>query len=210
MRHLYPDDADYPSVLRQYRYSKTLPVISKMGNLEILQNKTIALFCSVKCPGNLILQTYDLAQTLRNASITVISGFHSPMEQECLILLLRGTQPIIHCPARGLEGMRLSTTWEEAISQNRLLLLSPFAGKLRRATANFAQQRNSFVTALADAVFIAYAASGSKTETFARQVLAWGKPLLTLESPDNSKLMALGAKPIQPDNITAIHLNLIP
>lgn len=29
-----------------------------------------------------------------------------------------------------------------------------------------------------------------------------GKPLLTLESPDNSELMALGAKPVQPDNIT--------
>lgn len=200
MRHLCPDNADYPSVLRQYRHTKTLPVVSAIGNLDLLQAKPLAFFCSVKCPGNLILQTYDLALALRNAGITVISGFHSPMEQECFTLLLRGTQPVIHCPARSIAKMRLSTEWKNAIAQNRLLLLSPFEGKVRRATADLAQTRNSFVTALAEDVFIAYAAAGSKTEVFARQVLAWGKPLLTLDSPENTGLITLGAKPVQPDS----------
>ena len=62
----------------------------------------LALFCSVKCPGKLIMDTYDLAQHLRDIGVTVISGFHSPMEQECLHILLRSPNPVIWCLARGL------------------------------------------------------------------------------------------------------------
>lgn len=53
----------------------------------------LALVCSVKCPGDLILKTYDLAQQLREAEVTIIGGFHSLMERECLTILLRGNQP---------------------------------------------------------------------------------------------------------------------
>jgi hypothetical protein len=40
------------------------------------------------CPGNLIVTTYDIAQILRNAGMTVISGFHSPMERARVELIL--------------------------------------------------------------------------------------------------------------------------
>ena len=65
---------------------KTMQTI---GDAAILNQPKVALFCSVKCPGKLILETYDLAKRFRNEGILVISGFHSPMEQECLRILLR-------------------------------------------------------------------------------------------------------------------------
>jgi hypothetical protein len=34
------------------------------------------------------LKTYDLARDLRDADVPVIGGFHTPMEKECLRLLL--------------------------------------------------------------------------------------------------------------------------
>ena len=52
---------------------------------------------------------------------------------------------------------------------------------------------------MAHRVFIAHAAPGGKTETFARKVLDWGKPLLTLESDRNANLMALGARAVTPE-----------
>ena len=58
--------------------------IQCIGNPEILHNTKLALFCSVKTPGDIILKTFDYARYLRQQDITVISGFHSPMEQECL------------------------------------------------------------------------------------------------------------------------------
>jgi len=70
--------------------------IPALGNLDILRHNSTAFFCSSKCPGDLIVKTYDIAQILRDAGMTVISGFHSPMERECLTILLRGTQPVIN------------------------------------------------------------------------------------------------------------------
>ena len=52
------------------------------------------------------------------------------------------------------------------------------------------------MTILADRVFIAHAAPGGKTEAFARKVADSGKPLLTLDSPANANLLALGASSI--------------
>jgi predicted Rossmann fold nucleotide-binding protein DprA/Smf involved in DNA uptake len=181
--------------------------ISGFGNLDILHNKALGFFCSVKCPGNLILQTYDLARALRDAHITVIGGFHSPMEKECLNLLLRGQQPVIICPARSIKGMRLPSEWQLPLSHGRLLLLSPFDDKQRRTTSDLAEKRNEFVAAIADVLFIAHAAPSSKTERFCREVLTWGKPLFTLDSEQNVNLISLGARPVIPNK--APHLMMV-
>src|SRR5207244_7197156 len=78
-----------------------------IGKLQILEQPLLGFFCSTKCPGEVILQTYDLARALREAGIPMIGGFHTPMEKECLALLLRGTQPMVICPARSIAQMRL-------------------------------------------------------------------------------------------------------
>jgi len=173
-------------------------VIAARGNVAILENKLLALFCSARCPGDLILKTYDLARKVRESSTTVVGGFHSPMERECLDLLLRGTQPVVICPARGIERMRLPRHWMTAIDQGRMLILSPFAGTVRRPTIRTAAQRNDFVAAIADAVFVAHASPASKIEAFCRRLHLLGKPLFTLPGPENSSLLALGAVAIDP------------
>jgi predicted Rossmann fold nucleotide-binding protein DprA/Smf involved in DNA uptake len=198
--HIGRDDPRYPPTLRIH--SDSPAYTTALGNLDILRRKKLALFCSVKCPGALILQTYDLARALRDAGVTVIGGFHSPMEKECLTLLLRGTQPVIVCPARSLERMRLPIAWKTPLAENRVLILSPFGVKQRRVTADLAEKRNEFVASLADEVFVTHAARGSKTERFCHEVLAWGKPLLTLESDDNAHLLTLGARPVRPENVS--------
>ncbi|MBI2856665.1 MAG: hypothetical protein HYX93_07455 [Chloroflexi bacterium] len=170
-----------------------------IGNATILNADLLALFCSVRCPGDLILKTYDLARALRDAGVPVIGGFHSPMVKECLRLLLRGQQPVVVCPARGIENMRIPAEWRTPLAEGRLLLLSPFNSSQHRPTAELASVRNDLVAALAHRVFIAHAAPGGKTEAFARKVLEWGNPLLTLESPANANLLALGAQAVRPE-----------
>ena len=172
-----------------------------LGNLRIAGRKKLALFCSKKCPGTLIIRTHDLAHTLRDAEITVIGGFHSPVEKECLGVLLKGRQALIVCPARGLEGMRVPRAWRAPIQQGRLLLLSPFDKKHSRATAALAQKRNEFVAALADAVFVAYAAPGGTMEAFCRTVLGWKRDVLTFACPENTHLLDIGARSVSPDSV---------
>jgi len=114
---IHQGNSGYPSALQEYLGNHAPESIAALGNLDILRRKTLALFCSVKCPGNLILQTYDLAQNLRQAGVTVIGGFHSPMERECLTILLRGTQPIIFCPARSIGRMRIRTEYKKPLEE---------------------------------------------------------------------------------------------
>jgi len=187
----------YPDALAAYLGSRSPEAVYSLGNLDILRHKMLALFCSVKCPGNLILKTYDLARELRNAEVTIISGFHSPMEKECFSILLQGRQPLVWCLARRLTPRGIPGECSPALAEGRLLILSPFDEKTRRTTAATALFRNEFAAALADKVFVAYAAPGSKTESFCRQVLEWDKPLLTFDAPDNAALLSLGVRPIR-------------
>ena len=194
-------DTNYPAGLEQYLKTETPETIWARGNTDLLpgQNATLngdlwALFCSSKCPGEIILKTHDLAQRFKERGIPTISGYHSPVEQECLRVLLRGAQPILLCPARSIENMRLKSAWKDALSEERLLILSIFGNRYRRSTAALAHQRNAFVTALADKICIAHAAEDSKILEFAQRVLAWGKPVFTFETPANQSLFELGAQ----------------
>jgi predicted Rossmann fold nucleotide-binding protein DprA/Smf involved in DNA uptake len=146
-----------------------------LGNPAILSERKLALFCSRQCPGNVILRVYDLARHLRDKEQTVISGFHSPIEQEILSILLRSKQPIIICPARSLEGMRLSSAWRSAIDEGRLLLLSPFTENITRTSARNAIRRNEFVANIADEILIIHTAPKSETEKLTETIKTKGK-----------------------------------
>lgn len=196
----HQDDLAYPSVLLRMLGRDAPPRLAALGNVDVLKQKSLALFCSVKCPGNLIVQTYDLAQHLRQAGITVIGGFHSPMERESLAILLRGTQPVVVCPGRSLDGMRIPMAYKQPLERGRMLLLSPFENRRSRVTVETAVRRNRLVTALADAIFVAHAAPQSKTEQFCREILAWRKPLYTLADEANAHLVTLGATPLDPSS----------
>jgi predicted Rossmann fold nucleotide-binding protein DprA/Smf involved in DNA uptake len=144
----------------------------------------------------LFLRTYDLARALRDAGVPVVSGFHSPIEKDCLDLLLRGNQPVVICPARGILNMRLGRDLKAGVEGKKVLILSPFEETLKRPTAHSSQLRNQFVGALAAAVFVAYAEPGGKTEEFCKLILAGGKPLYTFESRYTKALVDAGAMPI--------------
>ncbi|MCA1597870.1 MAG: hypothetical protein LC769_02415, partial [Chloroflexi bacterium] len=105
------DDVDYPPALARYLGAQAPAGLAVLGQRDLLQQQTLALFCSVKCPGTAILRTYDLVRALRDAGTPVIGGFQSPMERECLALLLRGSGPVIVCPARDIHAMRVPREW---------------------------------------------------------------------------------------------------
>lgn len=197
---IYKNNSNYPGVLNLYLNNTAPEVIAVIGNLSILKNKRLGVLSSVKCPGAIILKTYDLMRDLRAKGVAVISGFHSPMEQECLNILLRGKQSVIVCRARSIEGMRLRGEYKQPLADGRLLLLSPFDARQPRITVENAIIRNRFVAVLADAAFVAYAEPGGKTEQFCREIASWGKRIYTFEDGANANLLELGAKSIHSYN----------
>ena len=167
-----------------------------IGDLAAIGTKTLALFCSKKCPGSLIIRMHDLTHAIRDSGLTAIGGFHSPVEKECFSVLLEGNQPLIICPARSLENMRVPADWRDPMKAGRLLVLSPFGRKERRATANLALKRNEFVAAVADTIIVAHASRGRAIEQLCRKALIWKKRVITFKCPETLNLVQIGAEPV--------------
>lgn len=104
-------DARYPAFLRERLGDAAPTPLSALGNLDLLALPKTALFCCAHCPGKVILTAYDQAAKWRDTGRCVISGFHSPVEKECLQILLRGSQPINICPARSFP-QRVPPDWK--------------------------------------------------------------------------------------------------
>jgi predicted Rossmann fold nucleotide-binding protein DprA/Smf involved in DNA uptake len=169
--------------------------LALVGHTEALRLPLLGLFSSVRCPGDAIVRAYDLARALRNAGVPTVGGFHSPMEKECLDLLLRGHQPVVVCPARSLAGMRIPAAWRPAIADGRLLLVSPFDAHHRRVTADLADHRNAMVAALSTAILVMHAAPNGKIDRLARAVLATPRPVFVAVPERAQALVAAGAIP---------------
>ena len=153
-----------------------LKALTAIGNRDTLKKRKLAVFSSIKCPGNIILKTYDLMKKLRDSGLTIISGFHSPMEQECLPILLKGKHPVIVCPARSIEGMRIKAEFKKPLEDGRFLFISMFTEKEKRISSDRSLERNHFAAAIADKIFIPFAEPKSKTENLCRDLLEKAKP----------------------------------
>jgi predicted Rossmann fold nucleotide-binding protein DprA/Smf involved in DNA uptake len=157
-----PRSPDYPPALLLGGAGWTPPVIHTLGNLALLRQPLTALCSSTQCPGEVILRSFDQVAQLRDAGTAVISGFDTPVEKECLAILLRGTSPIIICPARSLDSFGFPALWQKPLADGRLLLLSCFSGGPRRPTTQSAHRRNEFVAALATNILVLYATPGGR------------------------------------------------
>ncbi len=162
-------DASYPERLREGLGGDAPAQVFALGNLDLLALPKTALFCSARCPGAAILRAYDQAARWREAGRCVISGFHSPVEKECLRILLRGSQPIIICPARTLPK-RVPSDWQKPLADGQLLILSFFRPTDRRVTEELAARRNELVAALADEVWFAHITPGGQMARLANTV----------------------------------------
>lgn len=171
-----PTDACWPACLGARLGASAPAALQAIGPLPILATRKTALFCSARTPGAAILRAHDAARRMRDEGTTVISGFHSPIERECLRILLRGKQPIIVCPARAIGTMRMPAECRSAFNAGRLLFLSPFAAQPKRVTRESARRRSEIVAALADHAFIGHVTPGGQTERFAEMLKRWGVP----------------------------------
>ena len=148
--------------------------LAVLGNVGLLALPMTGLLCSARCPGHVILPTYDRAALWRDTRRCVGSGFHSALEQECLRILLRGTPPIVVCLARALPA-RIPSAWRVPVEAGNLLLVSCFGPTTTRATTALAMRRNALVAALADEWVFAHVRPGGQLERLARRTATWGE-----------------------------------
>ncbi len=173
------------------------PTLWAIGETDLFKGELVALFCSRKCPGRVVRKSHDFADELRIRGTPVIGGFQTPVEKMVFDVLLKGSQPIVLCPARGIQRMRIPSEWSASLDEGGLLIISPFGPRQRRASVASADVRNRFVAASAARLFFLHASAGSRTLSLAEVLLTEGRDIETFDMQDNEPLMRLGAKGVR-------------
>lgn len=138
--------------------AELIETLFTQGNCEIIRQNKTAFLCSRKIPAGIVLKCCDWAIEQREAENCVISGFHSTIEKDVLHYLLKGNQPIIVVPARGLKK-NIEETFEQAIKNNRLLIITPFDQSVKRVSKLTILVRNRIMIDLADNITVGFADS---------------------------------------------------
>jgi len=198
----------YPAVLNDRLGMAAPGCLYTLGNTAIIHNRLLGLLCSISCPGSIVIKTFDVVREIRDAGITVVGSFHSPMERQCLDILLRGKQPVVLCAAKGLSGLRLGNDARCAISENRLLVVSQFDQDVRRTTAVQAVQRNDLVAGLADVILVPYAVPGGKIWATICHVRNQGQIVITFADKENSRLIESSVYALAPGVVVEHLLSL--
>ena len=186
----------YPASLVEKLGGGAPAALTLCGSAAALSRPLVALFCSRRVPGDALVAAYDLARALRDAGHAVIGGFHTPVERECLELVLRGSAPVVVVLPRAIEGMRCPPGWGAPLREGRLLVVSPFPGGRRRASVAQASTRNRVIAALAARLVVVHATPGGEVHRRVGEALGWGVPVACLDHPENRELAVMGAEPI--------------
>lgn len=140
------------------RHRCGLPLVGR-GASGLLDKPLTAFFASRQCPGAAIRAAMNWALQQARAKSVVISGFHSPLEQSVLKVLIEARSPVVAVLARPVEGAKLLPEWAEPLVQGHLAVVS-VATTATRLTGEVATERNHLVAQLATNIVVAHASSG--------------------------------------------------
>lgn len=133
-----------------------------VGETALLEEPLLGLIASRECPGHVLIETLDLVPAWIKAGRVIISGFHSPLEQQVLrSVLRRKTGRVIKVLARGMSEYHPSSDEREPLSAGRMLVITACSEEVRSTTRETALARNRLVLALSNEVVAPYVAEGS-------------------------------------------------
>jgi len=140
-----------------------------VGNASLLDQRLTAFFSSRQCPGVAIRAAMNWAVEQTRSKNPIISGFHSPLEQSVLEVLLTAGTPCVIVIARRLEQAPLPPARLLAV-QKRTAAIVSMDDTTRRLTAESAVRRNDWVAEHAARIVVAHASLGGGLQ---RQISIW-------------------------------------
>jgi predicted Rossmann fold nucleotide-binding protein DprA/Smf involved in DNA uptake len=178
------------------------PPLWGFGDPAILNDRLLGVISARQIDSDLALKSSQLLRQLASSrEVAFVGGWHSPLEEEALHILLAGSVPIIFCTPKALNRCVLPPGFEKRLSHGQALLLTHCSPKARRISRNAAIRRNQLVMGLASALLVLSAPGGSATLSLAKAALRHGKPVLTIEHRVNKELLASEVLPATFDNI---------
>ena len=153
--------------------------LTGIGNPGLLDLPMTAFFASRQCPGTAIRAATDWALQQARAKAVVGSGFHAPLEQSVLKVLIQARSPVVVVVARPIEGAKLPPGWVEPLAQGLMAAVS-VTTNAARLTEEASMARNRVVAQLAVDIVVAHASLGGALERSCAQWRADGRQLQLL------------------------------
>lgn len=131
------------------------------GETALLAEPLLGLIASRACPGHVLLETLARVPEWVKAGRVIVSGFHSPLEQQVLRSVLRRKGRVVKVLARGMTDYCPTAEECEPLAAGRMLVITACPPEVRRTTRETALARNRLVLALASEIVAPYVAEGS-------------------------------------------------
>lgn len=135
------------------------------GETALLAEPLLGLIASRECPGHVLLETLDRVPEWVKAGRVIVSGFHSPLEQQVLRSLLRRNGRVVKVLARGMGAnsgdYRPAAEEREPLAAGRMLVLTACTPEELRTTRETALARNRLVLALASEIVAPHVTANS-------------------------------------------------
>jgi predicted Rossmann fold nucleotide-binding protein DprA/Smf involved in DNA uptake len=175
-----------------------------VGNPALLSHQLLGIVSSRRVDSDLEAKTAQLLkQIVSLKDVAFVSGWHSPLEEEALRILLAHEATVVLCVAKSLDRFIAPMGVESRLTDGKALLLTHCSTKAKRITRNASMRRNELIVELTKALLVVSAPEGSASLSLARSALHRGKFVLTPEHPFNKELLASGALPATLDNLQA-------
>jgi len=161
------------------------------GDGKLLEGYKIAFLYSRRCPASVVLKAYDWARAIRMEGRCVLSGNHSQIE--CASLSAK-RKPANHSGPRARIEEAVEPEFAQALSNNRLLIITRFDASVTRVTQETANKRNDLMADIADEIFVVYAHLNGNVYNLIMKWLKKGKKVSTFDVEENRALMKAGAQ----------------
>src|SRR5205807_259901 len=131
---------------------------------------------------DLALRSSQLLKQLASLEdVSFISGWHSPLEEEALRILLDQRAPIVFCVPKSLNRFIPPMGIKSRINHGEALLLTHCSPKAKRISRDASIRRNELVVGLSAALLVLSAPEGSTSLKLAKSALSQGKAVLAPE-----------------------------
>jgi predicted Rossmann fold nucleotide-binding protein DprA/Smf involved in DNA uptake len=174
------------------------------GNILLLRNPSIAVFCSRIIPMTLYFPALELMKKLMDLNITITGSWHSNVEQRLLKNRKTKSQSkLIMFLAKGIEHYELPEILKDDYDNNKILITS-FWKDTKRISLEKSKIRNQSIIAKAEKIlFLNIHENGNLNKLF-DQSIALNKKVFMLDHPSNEQWITKGAIPLSKYNLEEI------
>jgi predicted Rossmann fold nucleotide-binding protein DprA/Smf involved in DNA uptake len=132
-----------------------------IGNAALLDEPLLGFIASRQCPGHVLIETLDRVPQWAQEQRVILSGFHSPLEQQVLRSLLRRNGRAVKLLARGITDYHADEQEREPLATGRMLVITACPATVARTTRASALERNQLVLTLANEILAPHIATDS-------------------------------------------------